>query len=158
MPGTRPRLTRQLIGELAERIKAGAYEQVAAESLGVPPAVYRGWLARGQTGRARGLCRDLWEAVRQARAHARFMAEMDLRTKAPKVWLLHGPGRETAELPGWTSPARPRPAGDGQGLSALEHPEVLALLDTVRQALVPFPEARVVLLTALGEMAPPGTN
>jgi hypothetical protein len=157
MPGARPRLTRRLILELAERIKAGAFEQVAAESLGVPFALYQDWLARGRGARAGGLCRDLVREVRQARAHARLMAEMDLRTKAPKVWLLNGPGKETAELPGWSAPARPRAEG-GQQLNALEHPEVVALLGAVVQALTPFPAQREAVLKAITEMAPPGTK
>ena len=157
MPGARPRLTPKLIRDLVERIKAGAYEEVAAESLGVPIERYKGWLERGQDARARGIYRQLFEAVRQARAHARFMAEMDLRTKAPKVWLLNGPGRETRDLPGWTAPAKPRPDRDRE-LNVFEHPEIIALLNLIRETLVPFADAFAALVQVAPELAPPGTK
>jgi hypothetical protein len=146
MPATRPRLTPQLIAELSSRIKSGAFEQVAAESLNLPFDLYQRWLARGQGEKARGLYRDLVQAVQQARAHARLMAEMDLRSKNPKVWLLHGPGKETDDLPGWTAPARPRPGGDGAPLNVLLHPEIVALFRAVLEALRPYPEAHAAVL------------
>jgi hypothetical protein len=155
MPGPRPPLTPQLIQDLVERIKAGAFEQVAAESLGVPFALYQDWLARGGRPRARPPYRELFAAVRQARAHARLMAEMDLRSSAPKVWLLHGPGRETTDAPGWSSPTRPRRGGPAEPLNVLRHPEVVALINEIVEALQPYPEARDAVLRRLDGLTLP---
>jgi len=149
MPGAQPRLTARLVRELCERIKAGAFEQVAAESLGVPFALYRSWLARGRRAGAGRFYRQLAQDVRQALAHARFMAESALRTEAPKVWLLSGPGRETRELPGWTAPARPRQQTEAERLDVFSHPEVVALLNDIAKVLLPFPEARTAVLRIL---------
>jgi hypothetical protein len=150
-----PELTPRLIEELAERIKAGAFEEVAAELLGVPLLLYRHWLARGEGPGARGPCRDLLRAVRQARAQARLLAEMDLRRDAPKVWLLNGPGKDTTDLPGWAAPPRPREHGREAPLNPLEHPEVVALMSAVMEALLPFPDARAAVLNVLDGMALP---
>jgi hypothetical protein len=149
MPGLR--LTAQLVRDLADRIKAGAFEQVAAESLGVPFEMYRTWLARGRQPRAGKLYRQLYQGVRQARAHARLMAETELRKEAPKVWLLHGPGRQTSDLPGWTSPTRARPDGEAEKLDVFRHPEVMALINAITAALAPFPEAREAVIRLLGD-------
>jgi hypothetical protein len=156
MPGARPRLTAQLIGDLCDRVKAGAYEQVAAESLGVPFALYQQWLARGEGRRARSPYRDLVRAMQQARAHARLMAETDMRANNPKVWLLHGPGKETEALPGWTALARPRPGGEAEPLNVLLHPEIVALFNAVLEALLPHPEAHAAVLRLLAEPRPAG--
>jgi hypothetical protein len=135
-------LTAQLILELCERIKAGAFEHVAAESLGVSQETYRDWLARGRVPEAEPLYRDLDHGARQARAHARLMAEMELRTSAPKAWLLHGPGRDTGAAPGWSAATR-APAADKDGtLNVFAHPEIIGLLHSLGQALAPYGEAK----------------
>ena len=155
MDGARPRLTPQLIRDLSERIKGGAFEQVAAESLGVPFDLYQRWLARGRQPRGPRRCRELVRAVRQAKAHARLMAEMDLRANAPKVWLLHGPGKETASLPGWSTPSRAHAADPKAPFDPLQHPEVVALFKAIDEALVPFPEARAAVLRVVNAAAIP---
>jgi hypothetical protein len=149
MPGPRLRLTPQLVNDLCYRIKAGAFEQVAAESLGVPFDVYRGWLTRGRRAQTSSVYRQLFRGVQQARAHARLMAEMELRKAAPKVWLLHGPGRETTNLPGWTAPARARLDHTSERLDVFRHPQIVALLRAITAALAPFPEARAAVLRVL---------
>lgn len=140
-------MTPQLIRDLSERIRAGAYDHVAAESLGIPYEVYRAWLARGRQPRSRGLYRRLYQAILQARAQARLLAEMDMRRRHPRDWLLHSPGRETADLPGWSGTVPPTPPVTP---AALLHdplfPQFLALLDDV---LRDFPEARQRLQQAL---------
>lgn len=100
------RLTETLIDRICQSIRAGAYAHVAAEMAGVPAAMFADWLRRGNGPRSRGLYRRLASEVRQARAHARFMAESRVRIDAPLKWLLHGPGRETAERAGWSAPTR----------------------------------------------------
>jgi hypothetical protein len=78
------------------------------------------------------------------------MAEAEMRTKQPKTWLLHGPGRETGMLPGWSAPAKPVPGEDRQ-LNVLEHPEIVALFREIKEALEPYPEALAAVLRKLEE-------
>jgi hypothetical protein len=147
------RLSTSLIVEVCQRIKAGAFEQVAVESLGVHFATFRGWVRRGHRPRASGLCRQLVNEVRQARGHARLMAEMQLREEDAKAWLLHGPGRASAAQDGWggigaTSrvhkPADPNESPD----------RVLDLGVVLLQALTPFPEARAAAAEVLAHLQP----
>jgi hypothetical protein len=147
------RLSTSLIGEICQRIKAGAFEQVAVESLGVPFAAFRGWVRRGQRRRASGLCRQLVDEVRQARGHARLMAEMQLRQEDAKAWLLHGPGRDTAAQDGWggiSAASRAHKPADGNG----QPDHVLVLGSVMLQALTPFPEARAALAEVLARLQP----
>jgi hypothetical protein len=143
-------LSERLLEELSKRIRAGAYEQVAAQTMGVPLELYQDWLLQGRRPDGPDLCRRLVRVVEQAKAHARCMAEMDMRTKHPRIWLLHGPGRETNELPGWSAQAKARP-DSARRLNVLEHPEVVALFALVKEVLKSFPEALAAVLKALEE-------
>ena len=106
-----PRLTATLIQEIATLLHGGAFEQVAVESQGVPFAVYQEWLRRGRRKGSRGLVRQLALRVMQAKADARVVPETKLREDDAKVWLLHGPGRDTPDQAGWGTAARRR-SGD----------------------------------------------
>jgi hypothetical protein len=151
-----PKLTAQLIHELCERIKAGAFDHVAAESLGVPAKRYRRWLARGRTRRAPALCRSLVVGVLQARGHARMMAELDMRTGNPKVWLLHGPGRERAGRPGWSAAPRPEGRAGGPNGNVLLDPVTLNLLRAIEEGLAGNPEGQAAIHQVLGNVTLPG--
>ena len=143
------RLTTALIAEVCTRIKAGAFEYVAAEALGIPSATFQEWLERGRQPRAGGLYRQLDDAVRQARAHARLMAEIQLREKDAKVWLLNGPGRETATQPGWGSGRGTRVATATAAEQAQAREAWLGLCAALLQALTPFAEARAAAADVL---------
>jgi hypothetical protein len=145
------RLSTSLIADICQRIKAGAFEQVAVESLGVPIAAFQGWVRRGQRPRAGGLCRQLVDEVRQARGHARLMAEMQLRQEDAKAWLLHGPGRDCAAQDGWAGVSA---VSRGHKPSAgNDWPEdVLELGAVLLEALTPFPEARVAVAEVLARL------
>jgi hypothetical protein len=149
MPATRYRLTAAMVQDIAERIKVGAFEQVAVESVGVPFEIYKRWLASGRAKKAPALYRQLADAVMQAKAHARFAAEMDLRKKDAKAWLLHGPGRESPGGAGWSATTKP-----GSGDTANEGPALQDVLAALLAALAPFPEARIAAATALEALKP----
>ena len=110
MAARRYRLTPELIKKLSTSLEAGAFEHVAAELAGIPYQVYQEWLKCGQQARAGTLYRELYQTTQRAKAHARFMTESYLRTKEPRYWLLHGPGKETNDRPGWS--AAPRAGAD----------------------------------------------
>jgi hypothetical protein len=142
------RLSASLIDEICRRIQAGAFEQVAVESLGIAFTTFEDWLRRGQPRRARGLCRRLFDSVRKARGHARLMAEMQLRQEDAKAWLLHGPGRATPSQDGWAGSAATRPGNQAADESAWRE-YVLNLCAVLLEALTPFPEARDAAAAAI---------
>ena len=47
------------------------------------------------------------EAVLQAGAQARLTAEIKPHDDEPLRWLQQGPGKETADSPGWSTPVKP---------------------------------------------------
>ena len=100
-------VTPEVVRTIVAYIRAGAYPSVAAAAAGVPAAVFRAWLDRGSKPRAARKYRDLVAAVAAAAAQARVTAELACFQDDPKTWLTKGPGRETAETPGWSGVVRP---------------------------------------------------
>ncbi len=148
MSDKRLRLTPELGQQIAAAIRAGGYPHVAAEAWGVPKEVFDDWLKRGNE-------KNPWEPyktfaleVRKAFAQARLRAESASYEKDPKLWLVHGPGRETEEQPGWSVPVKPTEQV-AQGHNALLDPQLMALFRTVMEALQPYPEARTKVAQAL---------
>ncbi len=140
---------------IAAYVRAGAYPAVAAEAAGVPAAVFRAWMERGAGRRARAAYRAFRAAVIEASAQARVTAELACFTDDPKTWLTKGPGRETAETPGWSGVVRPVVAlTDNRSVNLLTDPTSSALLTMMLAALAPYPEARRALIEALNGAAP----
>ncbi len=141
MSQTRFRLTPGLREQIISSIRAGGYPHVAAEAWGVPKDVLEDWLKRGNDTDAREPYRSFAREIRQAFAQARLCAEMAVYKEEPKIWLMHGPGRECEDQPGWSVSVKPAEAS-AQARNALCDPELMALFRAVLQALTPFPEAR----------------
>jgi hypothetical protein len=137
-------------------IRSGAFPQIAAEAAGIPQKVFERWMRYGQAKRPLPLYRDFAQAVRQAQAQARLLAENHALKDDPLTWLKSGPGKETARMPGWTSPIKPAtPKRKNNGLSSQRFMDFITCLLT---ALEPFPEARLAAADALergGWMADP---
>ena len=146
-----PRLSAALILEICTRLRAGTFEQVAVESVGVPYALFQEWLRRGRQPRSRGLLRQLALAVMEAKAFARLSPETEIRKNDAKVWLLHGPGRDTPEQAGWGTAARPRTAGQADELAEFKA-FVWELVAVVLEALTPYPEARQKVAEAIDQL------
>jgi hypothetical protein len=125
---------------------------VAADAAGVSRRVFIGWIRRGEGRHAREPWRSFAREVRQAVAQARLLSELAVCKKDPRFWLSHGPGKETAELNGWTAPVRPQPsqASREDPLEACR-----ALCTWVMEALAPYPEARVKLAEQMATSTPP---
>lgn len=143
--------TIQLTAEVEQRIlaaiRAGAYPHVAAEAAGVPRQLFRRWLRQGKR-RPDRTYGPFYRHVRQAQAQARLKAEIDARDKDVRFWLRYGPGKESADNPGWTSTVKPRPlppADTGARTAAQWN----ALLARILQVLTAFPEARAALIEAM---------
>ena len=142
------RLTPELTGQIASAIRAGGYPHVAAEAYGVPKDVFDDWLKRGNTTNAWEPYRSFAFEIRQAFAQARLRAEMAGYEKDPKAWLIHGPGRESEQRPGWSVSVHAVEATP-ESHNALLDPDIIKLFRTVLKVLEPFPEVRSHVAQAL---------
>src|SRR6476659_1779093 len=139
-------LTPEVQALICNYIRAGSFAQNAAEAAGIPAKTFNGWMRYGRARRPVLLYRDFLEAVNQAKAQARLVAESEARRKAPLSWLRYGPGRETSRMPGWTDPVKPRPRRERSGPSFSRFQEMIPVL---LEVLGPFPEARAALADAV---------
>jgi hypothetical protein len=156
MARSRYTLTPALAQLIVSYVRAGGYPWVCAEAAGLPREVFADWMRRGEEPGGRSPYREFRRDVLQAHAQARLKAEVAILTDRPLDWLKFGPGKEMAEAPGWTGPARPRPTPDAGHEFSLADPAVQALLHTLLQALEPYPEAREVVGRAMRETLPLG--
>lgn len=86
-------------------IRAGAFDYVAAEAVGISARTFRDWMARGEeshgtrgsTPKLRRFARE----VREARAMARVSAETRVFNQDPKYWLSKA-ARSEPDRQGWT--------------------------------------------------------
>ncbi len=142
-------LTPEIQASICNFIRAGGFPEIAAEAVGIPAKVFHYWVRCSQAQRPVPLYRDFGLAVRQAQAQARLFAEHRAMQDDPLVWLKSGPGKETARMPGWTSPIKPlTPPKRTNGLSA---ERLQLLVGCLLTALTPFPEARLVAAQALDD-------
>ena len=115
----KPEVARQIVGF----IRGGAYPMVAAEASGVPRAIFKAWLKRGENPRAGRAYREFAREVQQAAAQARLIQERAVYEKEPRFWLSHGPGRESQDFPGWSSEVKPVEAVTGPVVELSRHPD-----------------------------------
>lgn len=142
------RLTPYLRGQIIAGIRGGGYPQVAAEAWNVPKDVFENWLERGRAPDARDPYLSFAQEVRHAQAQARLTAEITVFKNDPKVWLEHGPGRETEGNPGWSVAVKPMEAtADKRNL--LLDPDLMQLFRTLMEIMTPYPEARIQVAQAL---------
>ena len=114
------------------------------------------WLRRGEEPKAREPYRSFAKDVRLAFAQARLSAEVAVFKDEPKIWLIHGPGRETDDRPGWSVSVKPAELSVA-GKNVLLDPELMRLFHVVMQALEPFHEARLEVAQALMKHGIPTT-
>jgi len=139
------RLTDEIAKRIVAAIRAGSYPHVAAQSAGVPRALFGRWLERGRQQRC-GRYRVFLLQVREAKAQARAKAEIDARQKDAKFWLRYGPGKEISDAPGWMSGKSSRSKRSGTANLDATLMDLLAILS---RALIPFAEARTAVLAIL---------
>ncbi len=154
----RYRLTLALEEKIAAFIRAGGFAHVAAEAAGLPRAVFARWMERGERADAPSNYRRFARAIREAEAQARLQAEASVRGDKPLDWLKAGPGKASADNPGWSNPGK---AGDASAAKSAKSEreqissEMLHLFGRCAEQLVPFPDARAALaawLTALPDV------
>jgi hypothetical protein len=89
------------------------------------------------------------------RRPARLTAEIAAHNDEPIKWLQQGPGKETADAPGWTVPIKPLIGPTNQTINLLLHSEMQSLFGAILQVLAPFPEARSAVSEALASARTP---
>ena len=148
---SRPRraLTPDLEQQILNFIAAGGFPHVAAEAAGVPKAVFDNWMERGGRPESRQPYRAFADRVNQTAARARLKAEIEAREKDPRFWLMHGPGREMADSPGWSGQVKPLSDTESYREAAPVLAEVSQVWRKVLERLEPFPEARDAVIEAL---------
>jgi hypothetical protein len=151
MARARYRLTLALQEKIVAFIRAGGFAHVAAEAAGLPHAVFARWLARGEQADAPANYRAFARAIREAEAQARLQAELNVRRDKPLDWLKAGPGKASADNPGWGNASK---AASAQAERASMWSEVLHLFGRCAEQLAPYPDARAALSTWLANLPP----
>jgi len=142
------RLTPSMRTQIIASIRSGGYPHVAAASWGMPRPAFDDWWSRGVAQDAREPYLSFVKDIVEAQAQARLRAEMAVFEAEPKIWLIHGPGREAPDNPGWSVSVKPTEASI-EGRNALLDPELMQLFRTLMDVLDPYPEARDKVAQAL---------
>ena len=143
------RLTPALREQITAAIRAGGFPHVAAQAFGVSRHSFERWRRLGRSNESEEAFRLFAAAVEEAIGQARLRAEMEIFSEQPRIWLQHGPGRESRQSPGWTVAVKPiaRNRSDGDPFTM---PRVMAMLRTVMTALDGHPDAKASVVHALG--------
>ena len=96
-------LTPELIVEVCDTIRQGAYDYIAAERVGISQATFYGWLVDAAKADADPLKVEFLESVTRAKAEARANAEVAVMKEKPELWLLKGPGKHKPDREGWSN-------------------------------------------------------
>ncbi len=94
--------TQQNCETILANLRQGMFPNVAAEAAGVPANILARWVERG---RREGPGSEYYPFAMDymvASAQARGVAEARVYEDAPIAWLLHGPGRNRPDSPGWS--------------------------------------------------------
>ena len=145
-------LTPETREQILAFIRAGAFPNVAVEAAGVPRELYQQWIEAGEKRQAREPYRRFVRDVRKAIATARILQERALYEQDPKFWLAHGPGKETADNPGWTGEVRPISLETALARLGPARPEWETIVATIRRALADHPKASQAVAEALSGM------
>lgn len=96
-------LTEELISEICNLIRAGAYDFIACERNGISQSTFYSWIRQAEVEGADPLLVQFLQSVEEAKATARCIAEIKVLKEQPATWLLKGPGRERPNRPGWSN-------------------------------------------------------
>src|SRR5688572_14776610 len=145
----RIRLTASLHQKIVAAIRAGGFPHIAAQAFGVTSAQLESWLRRGEHGRGEPY-RSFAREFRDSYAQARLKAEIHVFNEDPPRWLEHGPARDRADSPGWSSAVRALTNLEGEH-NALADPEFLEFMQRARHEFADLPEAQKRLARLLME-------
>lgn len=148
-------LTAVVQEQITAAIRAGGFPEVAAQAFGVSRRTFADWRKRGQAGEEP--FSSFSEAVDTAIAQARLRAEMSVFEEQPRIWLQHGPGRETNRQRGWTVAVKPRVA-ERTTFNFLMSAEFQQFSKTMLESLADEPRAREKLSKVAILFGEPGAN
>jgi len=94
-------ITPELTEALCTLIRKGAYPTIAAQAMGLNSRTYSRYMRDGKLGHNKK-CTEFYVAVMMAKALARQVAEARVFEENPLAWLRYGPGKTTADIPGWS--------------------------------------------------------
>jgi hypothetical protein len=152
MARARYRLTLALQEKIVAFIRAGGFAHVAAEAAGLPRELFARWLARGERADAPANYRAFARAVREAEAQARLQAELNVRKDKPLDWLKAGPGKASADKPGWGSPGKDKGPVEDKSDPVQVWSDVLHLFGRCAEQLAAYPDARAALAAWLAAL------
>lgn len=145
------RLSPELQEQVVAGIRAGAFPHVAAQAFGVSRRSFHRWRKLGRSNEGDADFHSFACAVDQAIAQARLRAEIKIFAEQPKIWLQHGPGRETSDSPGWTVAVKPAAKTQTRS-NPFTMPEVQELIDAVLDALEGQPQAQAAIADRVARM------
>jgi len=96
----RTKLTPEVQTLIAKYVRAGAFDYVAAEAVGITAQTFCNWMRWGEKGNPRYV--SFFESITKAHAEARVTAEARVFQERPEAWLGKGPGRSKPGRDGWT--------------------------------------------------------
>ena len=82
-------------------------------------------------------------------------AEIKAHDDEPLRRLQQGPGKETPDSPGLSTPVKPSANHTNNTINLLLHPEMQSLFAAILQVLASFPEARAAVSEALAGVRKP---
>lgn len=124
----------------------------AKDSSRLPHRTTRLTIVAGTKRNAKSRFKQFVRKVRQAKAQARLLVEIEVRERDPRFWLTRGPGRETEGNPGWSKEVKPHITKNQQTINLLYSPEWNSLWAHILKVLSAFPEARAALAAELQNM------
>lgn len=107
-PGRPSLLTSEVQDKICAYIRSGAFAWVAAGAAGIGNSTFQAWMASAEPQ-----FREFQEHVARAKAEGRVLAETQVRTTRPDLWLRLGPGRDKPGEPGWTESSQVTGADGG---------------------------------------------
>lgn len=93
--------TKERLEQIFDYMRKGVFPSVAVEATGIPSDVFFEVLAHGREHQ-NSPYREIYSNFIMMQAQARAGAEMRVYEESPLAWLLHGPGRDRPDHPGWT--------------------------------------------------------
>ncbi len=86
MAGRKPKLTKEIIENLAKALEAGNYMETACEYVGISKTTLYRWLAEAEQDKAKPIFRELSDAVRHSRAKAEVRNVYKIQQAAEESW------------------------------------------------------------------------
>lgn len=147
-------LTPKAQAEICAFIKAGGFPAVAAEAAGISKQVFEQWMAIGSRShckRGQQIYKDFVAAVHQAQAIARLNAEIQAHENDPVQWLKCGPGKDSPDMPGWSTGVKPVLNAVNSRINILMDPSMQDTVSKLLKALEKHPDARLAVAKVLGQ-------